>query len=177
MLGGDKEPSEKQNVPRLLSGSPPRPAPPSRCASGTAAAHRSPASPYLAIASLARRSVDCCAGAAPLSCLPDCRLRPLTPPTPARGRGICCCVTMRTTASVFKNSRDFVLKSNSLYVCVCVEGGGHLYPLYAVPMPPLYRVDGGEFSRFCRSGCLGSFVFLGWGLLYVSSLPMKLDIP
>lgn len=56
------------------------------------------------------------------------------------------------------------------------EEFAHLYPLCAGPRLLLYRVEGGELTLFCRSS-LGSFIFLGCGLLYVSSLPMKLDIP
>lgn len=113
LLGADKGPSEKhrntENVPQSLSGSalPPPPPSPLRLWKEVAA-YGSRVSHYLVFASLARRSVDCCADVAPLSCLPDCRLRPLTPPTPEKEHGICCCVTTRT---VFNNGgQDFVKK-------------------------------------------------------------------
>lgn len=71
LLGADKEPSEtdrnRENVPQSLT-APPHPPAPLKKLLRTGCLR----SPYLAFASLARRCVDCCADAAPLSCLPDC---------------------------------------------------------------------------------------------------------
>lgn len=74
------------------------------------ASEETSAPPYLVFASLARRSVDCCADVAPLSCLRDCRLRPLTPPTPAKEGVICCCITMGTKAGFNHAGQDEAVK-------------------------------------------------------------------
>lgn len=94
---------------------------------------------------------------------------PTPPPDPTDpSEGTCDLLLRHNENKTGNNSGQDVKRQVNVTV---EEWRSHLYPLYAVPIPPLYGVDGGEFSRFCRSGCLGSFVFLGCGLLYVSSLP------
>lgn len=52
--------------------------------------------PHLVSAARARCSAGCCAGVSPASSPLGCRLRSLTPLTPATGRAICCCAATKT---------------------------------------------------------------------------------
>lgn len=86
-----------------------------------------PPIPHLVFASLARRSGDCCADAAPLSCLPDCRLRPLTPTTPAKEHVTWCCIIMGTKSEFNNSGQDVGIKKQlQFWVGGWVCGGGGL---------------------------------------------------
>lgn len=113
LLGADKEPSEEHRNPEMChrtSQDLPPPLPSNSGKTVAAYASHTPPIPHLVFASLARRSGDCCADAAPLSCLPDCRLRPLTPTTPAKEHVTCCCIIMGTKSEFNNSGQDIGIK-------------------------------------------------------------------